>query len=270
MEVPSIRRSFLKCVDKCLPQPDLARARSEMPERESSERAERSMMTNHSNDLVRVEPAWNKFSRLSKMQYDTIVSAATPPERWFTPRDGWPQNVRYAGPQPVNLMPTWEEDHDYFLPESASLGVLKVELLETDGLASMDFAGFENDVYSVVIFEDSVAATRPIRDVNSPRFHEEVARAFRFPVLSPHSSLYIGLFDSDEDELINSTFSNLNHLVDGIDKFVKVCAAGQQSRAKQQAPISTLPPSHIPSSIRSRSSLSTRRRVRAYGPRTTC
>ena len=222
MEVPSIRRSFLKCVDKCLPQPDLARARSEMPERESSERAERSMMTNHSNDLVRVEPAWNKFSRLSKMQYDTIVSAATPPERWFTPRDGWPQNVRYAGPQPVNLMPTWEEDHDYFLPESASLGVLKVELLETDGLASMDFAGFENDVYSVVIFEDSVAATRPIRDVNSPRFHEEVARAFRFPVLSPHSSLYIGLFDSDEDELINSTFSNLNHLVDGIDKFVKV------------------------------------------------
>ena len=121
---------------------------------------------------------------------------------------------------PVNLMHTAEEDPGSFVSESEALGVLRVELLETDGLKNMDFPGFENDVYAIVVFEDSTAATRPINDVNSPRFHNECARAFRFPILSPHSSVYIGIFDSDDNNVSNSVFSNLTHLVNNLETAV--------------------------------------------------
>jgi hypothetical protein len=54
-----------------------------------------------------------------------------------------------------------------------------------------------------VCFEDTVAVTSTIADVDNPRWHAECARGFRFPIFSPHSSLRIGLFDSDADTAAN-------------------------------------------------------------------
>ena len=54
---------------------------------------------------------------------------------------------------------------DYFLPEEHQIGELRLELLETDALPSMDAMLDENDVYAIVIFEDSLAKTETIGNV---------------------------------------------------------------------------------------------------------
>jgi hypothetical protein len=51
-------------------------------------------------------------------------------------------------------MPTEEHQPEYFIPSCRAIGELRVELLETDGLPSMDVMLFdENDVYAMVCFE---------------------------------------------------------------------------------------------------------------------
>lgn len=210
-----LRRKIQNCLDPCLPKPP-------MPHNVDPSNATAVGLKNV-GPRVRVEPPWNGFSHMTEAQYDRVVSAPTTEDRWFTPRHGWPTHVHppFAGPAPVNLMPTADDDPTYFLPEKQSIGELRVELLETDGLKHMDMYGFENDVYSIVVFEDAVASTQPIKDVNNPRFHNEVARAFRFPIHSPHSCCYIGLFDSDSDEIINSAFVTLNNAADGLEGFLE-------------------------------------------------
>ena len=61
----------------------------------------------------------------------------------------------------------------------------------------------ENDVYALLIFEQSAAATRPIDNVDSPRWHVDCPRAFKFPITAPFSALHVALFDSDAQSFFN-------------------------------------------------------------------
>ena len=166
----------VQCLAKCLPAPPpppevgskagAHRSSNKEATGQSREASGRSRLRDTSETSVCVVPAYGGLSRLTKQRYDSIVSAPTPPERWFAPRTGWPAHVDFAGGTPSNLMPTAAEQPDFFLPESAALGTLRVEVLETDGLPRMDILlEGENDVYAMLLFEDNVAATRPISDV---------------------------------------------------------------------------------------------------------
>ena len=168
---------------------------------------------------VRVEPPWVGWKWMSQEKYDDIVQQPTPAHRWWTPTSGWPRSVKYAGGCPRDLMPTAPHlPDDFFIPEQHAIGELKVELLETDGLPDQDSGPGANDVYSVLVFEESIARTKTIKNVRNPRWHAECARAFRFPVFAPHSSLFVALFDSDEDDAINS-LDRLGRLIDRVDDF---------------------------------------------------
>lgn len=171
-------------------------------------------------DLIKVKPAWHGRTQLSKALYADIVNAPTSPERWFTPHAGWPTAVSFAGGSPENLMPTPPNvPHDFFNPVSMAVGEVRIEILETDALPKMDpLPGQANDVYAMLIFEESIARTATIQNVDSPKWHAECARAFRFPIFAPHSPLYVALFDSDEDEWIN-VIDKLGQAVDSVDSF---------------------------------------------------
>lgn len=227
-----MRRALQKCldgcVDKCVPPEVNAALLQTTHSQQGSHGKSPSLSREGASALVRVEPPCEGVGRLSREDYDAIVNLATPEDRWWTPRGGWPRNQQYAI-QPVNLMPTATEDQRYFLPKSAELGELRLEILETDGLPQMDMVGFENDVYAVAVFEESVAATPPVPDVQCPRLHYTCARAFRFPVVSPHSKLYVGLFDSDAGELVNATFASLTTALETLDSTVSNVATSVQS-----------------------------------------
>jgi hypothetical protein len=171
-------------------------------------------------DLVKVKPAWFGRKRLTRALYADIVRAPTSPERWFTPRTGWPTAVTYAGGRPENLMPTPPNiPTEFFNPPEFAVGELRVELLETDGLPKMDQLPTQaNDVYALLIFEESIARTATINNVNSPKWHAECARAFRFPIFAPQSLLHVAIFDSDDDEWIN-VIDKLGKVVDNVDTF---------------------------------------------------
>ena len=102
-----------------------------------------------------------------------------------------------------------------FIPTSQALGELRVEILETDGLPQMDLLG--NDCYAVVIFEDSLACTEVIAGVANPRWHEQTARAFRFPVFAPHSQLQLALFDCDEADVRN-VLHGIEHALTSVEE----------------------------------------------------
>ena len=226
--MPKLKKSVSQCLSKCLP-----------PKKDAydddGEAAIIGLGKYSPDEVMSVVPPWRGFDTLRRWQYDRIVTAPTAEERWFTPRGGWP-DVKYAGSvQPVNLMLTAAEAPEVFLPPRASLGELRVELLETDGLTNMDTFGL-NDVYAIVVFEDSIAATRPISDVRSPRFHNECARAFKFPIINPASSVYIGLLDCDADEYVNAAFSNLTWALDQVDPTVeKVLSAVERCTGASEA-----------------------------------
>ena len=159
-----------------------------------------------------MKPPYNGRARLPKLQYDAAVSEPTPDGHWFTPRAGWP-DAEFAGGRPENLMPTEAHAPDFFIPGSKAIGELRVELLETDALPKMDLLLDQNDVYALLVFEDSIACTEVIWNVDSPRWHSECARAFRFPIHAPHSSVHVALFDSDHDSGIPSHNTNTTALV---------------------------------------------------------
>ena len=62
-------------------------------------------------------------------------------------------------------------------PRHVSLpGELRVEILESDGLPSMDAMPLdENDVYALVLFEDVVARTSPIKGAPQQQRHDNSA-----------------------------------------------------------------------------------------------
>ena len=121
------------------------------------------------------------------------MEAPTDEGGWFTPRTGWPEGD-YAGGRPTNLMPTEGAMPGFHLPDADALGELRVELLETDGLPTMDLLLDENDVYALFLFEGTVACTQAIMDVNNPRWHCVCARALRLPVHTANSALHVACF----------------------------------------------------------------------------
>ena len=161
--------------------------------------------------LVTACPPYQGRSRITRDEFAAVVEAPTEEGRWFTPKTGWPKDVDYAGGCPSDLMPTVEmAEPGFFLPDDA-LGELRVEVLECDGLPSMDFGGWdENDVYALLVFEGTVAKTRMIMDVDNPRWHCECARGFKLPIRSASSALYLALFDSDEDAALNTLTGGLS------------------------------------------------------------
>ena len=91
------------------------------------------------SDILEVVPPFQGHSQLPRETYQAAVDAPTPPGRWFTPRDGWPQDVEFAGGTPLDLMPRASAvDDDFYVPERDALGELRLELLETDAMPSMD------------------------------------------------------------------------------------------------------------------------------------
>ena len=160
--------------------------------------------------LVTVCPPYRGKNRITRDEYAAAVEAPTKEGWWFTPKTGWPKDVVYAGGRPADLMPTEEmAEPGFFLPDDA-LGELRVEVLECDGLPSMDFGGWdENDVYALLVFEGTVAKTRLIMDVDNPRWHCECARGFKLPIRSASSALHVALFDSDEDSALNTLSGGL-------------------------------------------------------------
>ena len=160
--------------------------------------------------LVTVCPPYKGRNRITRDEYAAAVEAPTKEGWWFTPSTGWPKDVVYAGGRPADLMPTKEmAEPGFFLPDDA-LGELRVEVLECDGLPSMDFGGWdENDVYALLVFEGTVAKTRMIMDVDNPRWHCECARGFKLPIRSASSALHVALFDSDEDSALNTLSGGL-------------------------------------------------------------
>ena len=160
--------------------------------------------------LVTVFPPYQGRQRITRDEYAAAVEAPTKEGWWFTPKTGWPKDVVYAGGRPADLMPTEEmAEPGFFLPDDA-LGELRVEVLECDGLPSMDFGGWdENDVYALLVFEGTVAKTRMIMDVDNPRWHCECARGFKLPIRSASSALHVALFDSDEDSSLNTLAGGL-------------------------------------------------------------
>ena len=213
--MPTLFDCFLKVADcLCLPVARLS------DEREDDKEQERQ----HTEPQLEVKPPHRGKGRMTKAEYQEIVEAATPEDQWFTPRCGWPR-VGYAGGRPLSLMPSLRPKkreglackEDFFLPLGMALGELRVELLETDGLPSMDMMFDASDVYAVVVFEDSIARTQTIPNVDNPRWHAECARAFRFPIFAPHSPVHIALFDSDEDDALN-LIDHASKLIDEVDR----------------------------------------------------
>ena len=177
--------------------------------------------------VVQVCPPYQGRSTITKDEYTAAVEAPTEEKLWFTPKTGWPKNVNYAGGRPADLMPTIEPpdmaEPGFFLPDNNALGELRVELLECDGLPTMDLGAWdENDVYALLVFEGTVARTRIIMDVDNPRWHCECARGFKLPIRSASSALHLALFDSDEDDALNTLAGGLTrglstHLREGVE-----------------------------------------------------
>ena len=124
---------------------------------------------------------------------------------WFTPRIGWPEIALVARSQwkqpPKSLMPTAAEAPEMFADEERqTIGVLHLEVLEAEGLPRMDVLTASCDPYALVIFEGSAAQTNALRMTRRPRWLSDAPRAFKFPVRSPYSNLYVGILDHDDLE----------------------------------------------------------------------
>ena len=175
------------------------------------------------HQVVDCRPPFQGRCKITKDELKAAIEAPTTEGRWFTPTHGWPRNVTYAGGRPADLMHTVDTaEPGFFLPDGEALGELRIELLECDGLPTMDLGAWdENDIYALVVFEDTVARTQVIQDVDNPCWHSECARGFNLPIHSASSALHLALFDSDEDAALNKLSGGLSrglsNLKDGVD-----------------------------------------------------
>ena len=157
----SANNPFYRCLAPCLANEELAAAAVE-----------------HGSTLNDFSCPLQESVPTAKDRYGAVIGpfaspidAPTPPERWFSPRTGWPRALLppYTGGRPPQIMPIESDDPGLFLPRSRALGTLYVELLETDGLPHMDLGTIDkNDIFALLVFEDAAACTAPINDVNDP------------------------------------------------------------------------------------------------------
>ena len=87
-----------------------------------------------------------------------------------------------------------EEARVLFEEMDAAIGGC-VEVLEAERLPKMDISG-STDPYALLIFESTAAPHAAWRASRSPKWPGDAPRAFRFPVRSPYSCVYVGMKDS--------------------------------------------------------------------------
>ena len=205
LEQKQAQPSFLKCVQQCIQSPAVPATDGDVtpPPHQPS-------MTDLTDKIFGVLPEPHETSR------------PTPAAYWFKPRTGWPRrdrSVKYRcggarGDPPPSLMPA--PLMPLLPPPEDELGILRVELLETDDLPALDGVFDENDVYAVLIFEGTMARTNTMPNVRSPAWSSDMARAFEFPIYSPMSDLHVALFDCDEYDAVNIVDKAVSGLVDKI------------------------------------------------------
>lgn len=157
-----------------------------------------------------VKPPCQNRSTMHPAELQALVDANTPDDKWYTPSTGWPQQDHaYANGPPPNIIPDATTVPDLHAYDGDVLGHLSLELLETTNLPKMDsiygMQTTENDVYAFVLFERWTAKTVVIDNCDNPRWHVECARAMRFPITSPGSSIYIALLDKDTGTLLDTS-----------------------------------------------------------------
>jgi hypothetical protein len=106
-------------------------------------------------------------------------------------------------------------------------GIAKIylEILGCDGLPNMDTGGVlgnKTDCFVNILFESSQAKTDVIDDCLSPRWLPWTQRAFIFNMIQSNSDLYLGIFDSDDnallnDELIGKVTLDVSYLLPGLE-----------------------------------------------------
>eukprot|EP00966_Prymnesium_polylepis_P255370 5900127-Prymnesium_polylepis.1 len=97
---------------------------------------------------------------------------------------------------PPSFLPTAAECACLYVEcADSSIGELRVEILEARGLAIKDVAS--SDPYATIAFEASAARTCTVENSCDPKWSSRSARAFRFPIHKPYSTLYIALQDDD-------------------------------------------------------------------------
>ena len=205
LEQKQAQPSFLKCVQQCIQSPAVPATDGDVtpPPHQPS-------MTDLTDKIFGFLPEPHEISR------------PTPDAYWFKPRTGWPRrdrSVKYRcggarGDPPPSLMPA--PLMPLLPPPEDELGILRVELLETDDLPALDGVFDENDVYAVLIFEGTMARTNTMPNVRSPAWSSDMARAFEFPIYSPMSDLHVALFDCDEYDAVNIVDKAVSGLVDKI------------------------------------------------------
>ena len=205
LEQKQAQPSFLKCVQQCIQSPAIPATDGDVtpPPHQPS-------MTDLTDKIFGFLPEPHEISR------------PTPDAYWFKPRTGWPRrdrSVKYRcggarGDPPPSLMPA--PLMPLLPPPEDELGILRVELLETDDLPALDGVFDENDVYAVLIFEGTMARTNTMPNVRSPAWSSDMARAFEFPIYSPMSDLHVALFDCDEYDAVNIVDKAVSGLVDKI------------------------------------------------------
>ena len=135
LEQKQAQPSFLKCVQQCIQSPAIPATDGDVtpPPHQPS-------MTDLTDKIFGFLPEPHEISR------------PTPDAYWFKPRTGWPRrdrSVKYRcggarGDPPPSLMPA--PLMPLLPPPEDELGILRVELLETDDLPALDGVFDENDV----------------------------------------------------------------------------------------------------------------------------
>eukprot|EP00965_Chrysotila_dentata_P120813 3995971-Pleurochrysis_carterae.AAC.1 len=175
-----------------------------------------------------IPPYGGKIKWMHPLELQRIVDTPTPDDRWWTAEHGWPKpsHVKFDDGQPPSILPSFEEQPAFRVPEEDIIGELHVELLEPQysklslasaesshasqalkrkadcalllspeypqarNLEKMDHLS-QNDIYAFFLLEECAAATPVMWNSDRPRWHVGCARALRFPVRRPCSALYV-------------------------------------------------------------------------------
>ena len=142
----------------------------------------------------------------------TDVDDATPDGLWFTPSSGWKQGDEWQQPLPPPLMPSERDLLDALemktLPppfKQDAIGELRVEVLECEDLHQSLMQVGTIDPFAVVVFEGAAARTTTVWNSRSPRWGSRWPRAFAFPVVCPHSTLYVAVSHEDPGAAVLGT-----------------------------------------------------------------
>ena len=149
-----------------------------------------------------VDPPYRGMVELTRNELQRACDAPTPDGFYYTPAAGWPSVVaahsrrgRHVCCQTLMDEPASEEAAAGGGAE-AVVGELCVEVLECAGLPNLDTFS-RTDAYALVLFEGCAARTCAIESELEPMWHAEAPRAFRLPIRSASSTLFVAILDDD-------------------------------------------------------------------------